>query len=129
MTDKQERTFNPHDVTIVEQYRIDQILDQRGVGRWYDRVYLCYENTRLKPPNTYAPIIGFHCYRYNSFYSADHAWATHHTDLHPLNVRHTMLSVCKWVPQMFDPFILQWKLKRIYWGGNIHIGCGTDTSR
>ena len=114
MTDKQEHTLNPHDTSIVD-YQVYR------VGFCYDRVYLCYEDMRFKPPNTYGQIIGFNCYRYNSFYSADHAW-----DLHRLNVRHTMLTVCKWVPQMFDPFILHWKLKRIYWGGNIHVGRGVD---
>jgi hypothetical protein len=32
--------------------------------------------------------------------------------------------MCKWVPEIFDKYILGWKLKKIYWGGQISIGYG-----
>ena len=88
----------------------------------YDRVYLCYEDTNFKPSNTYAPIKGFDCYRYNSFESADYAWDNDRTELHKLQVRHTMIPICKWVPKIFDKYILNRKLRNIYWGGKICIG-------
>lgn len=91
---------------------------------WYDRVYLCYEDTNLKPATTYNPIKGFDCYRYNSFKSADYAWNNNRTELHKLDIRHTIIPICKWVPEIFDKYILNWQLKNIYWHGQISIGRG-----
>ena len=31
--------------------------------------------------------------------------------------RHTMIPICKWVPVIFDKYILNWKLKNMYWLG------------
>ena len=91
---------------------------------WYDRVYLCYEDTNLRPPNTYSAIKGFDCYRYNSFYNANYAWDNNRKELHKLYVRHTMIPICRWVPEIFDRYILNWKLRNMYWGGQISIGSG-----
>ncbi len=78
---------------------------------WFNRVYLCYDDT-CSPA---LAIKGFNCYRYNSFENADKAWHNDRKDLHKLNLRVTMIPICKWVPVILDKYILDWKLKKIYW--------------
>lgn len=92
--------------------------------KWSDRVYLCYEDTDFKPSSPYEAIRGFNCYQYNSFENADYGWNNHREEIHKLKVRHTMISVCRWVPEMFDKYILNWKLRNMYWGGKIMLGRG-----
>ena len=90
-------------------------------SNWYDRVYLCYQDTNSKNQNTYAAIKGFNCYRYDSFENADYSWRITKQELHKLELRHTMIPVCKWIPEILDKYILGWKLKKMYWGGQIYI--------
>ena len=94
---------------------------------WYNRVYLCWEDTDFKPPTSYKPIKGFNCYRYNSFEGADYAW---NKELNRNNylgeLRHTMIPMCKWVPERFDRIILNWKLIGMYWLGNHSTGRGSN---
>ena len=71
---------------------------------WYNRVYLCLSNDVTK---------GFQCYRYGTMHAADRSHLTAKTS--------TMIPVCKWVPPIFDKYILNWKLKKLYWSGNIRI--------
>lgn len=80
---------------------------------WYDRVYLCYED--VETPNTYSQIKGFICYKFNSFTQADKTfslWCEKNNEK-----RHTMIPICKWVPNIFDKYILNYKLKNMYWLG------------
>ena len=93
-------------------------------NKWYNRVYLCYEDTDFKKPNPYSPIKGFNCYRYNSFASADYGWNNHRETEQKLEVRHTMIPMCKWVPEIFDRYILNWKLRNMYWLGKNSFGNG-----
>ncbi len=94
----------------------------------YNRLYLCYENTNHKIPTTYGPIIGFNCYKYNSFENAYSGWDKDRTEIPHLNTRHTLIPICKWVPEIFDKYILDWKLKNIYWIGNHRLGKGDNRS-
>ena len=82
---------------------------------WYGRVYLCYENTNS--PYCYTVINGFNCYCYKSFEDANNG----HSKSPNVQVRHTMIPICKWIPNFFDRYILNWKLKNLYWGGNIRM--------
>jgi hypothetical protein len=93
------------------------------VNEWYDRVYLCFEDIDNKE-TTHLPIKGFKCYRFNSFSSADYGWKICNNNISKLEVRHTMIPMCKWVPEIFDKFILNWKLKNIYWLGKNSFGRG-----
>jgi hypothetical protein len=94
-------------------------------NEWYDRVYLCWEDTDFKKPTTYLPIKGFNCYRFNSFEGADYAWNEELECKKDLgDVRHTMIPICKWVPERYDYFILNYKLMGMYWLGNHLIGRG-----
>lgn len=79
-----------------------------------DRVYLCVEFS-----NSNNIIDGFNCYQYNSFKNADNAWNDKFVNNNVM--RHTMIPICKWVPTFFDKYILNWKLKNLYWGGKINI--------
>jgi len=91
-------------------------------NNWYDRVYLCWEDTDFKQPKTSAPIKGFKCYKYDSFENADFDWNKKLQEYHKMNIRHTMIPICKWVPSILDKYILDWKLKKMYWLGNHFIG-------
>jgi hypothetical protein len=104
-----------------------EVLDEvrnKYCGNWYDRVYLCWEDTDFKKPTTYLPIKGFKCYRYSSFENADYTWNNIRESEQNLEVRHTMIPVCKWVPTFLDKYILNWKLRNMYWLGKHTIGCG-----
>lgn len=100
-------------IHIINNKNYEYTFDRKN--NWFGRVYLCYEDTNFKPYNPYGRIKGFDCYRYNSFESADS------TDISKLTVRHTMIPICKWVPEIFDKYILGWKLRQLYWGGQISI--------
>lgn len=90
--------------------------------KWYDRVYLCYDNNILNTNRINRGIIGkFDCYRYSSFTNANNGWYNERKELHKFDLRHTMIPICKWVPQILDRYILHWKLKNIYWKGDICI--------
>ena len=104
---------------MTEQNSISVIKGNENKKNWYNRVYLCYEDTNFRPANTYAAIKGFNCYRYDSFYNADYARDNNRTELHKLQVRYTMIPMCRWVPEIFDKYILNWKLRTLYWGGQI----------
>lgn len=99
-------------------------LPGRNNKYYYNRVYLCYENTII--PTTFGKLWGFDCYRYNSFKNADDAWWKDRTELHKLNIRHTMIPICKWIPRILDKYILNWKLRNMYWKGEIKIQKGYD---
>lgn len=115
MTEQNNKSSDPKYIAIELEFRRKN---------WYDRVYLCYEDTNFRPSNTYDAIKGFDCYRYNSFYNADYAWINCRQELHKLKVRHTMIPICRWVPEIFDRYILNWKLRNMYWGGQISMGRG-----
>ena len=86
---------------------------------WYDRVYLCCEDANLENPDTCSVIKGFNCVRFDSYFAANAFIGTYKT-----KVRHAMIPVCKWVPTIFDHYVLNWKLKKMFWGGKITIGRG-----
>ena len=113
--------------SLTESYFIsEQIMKDRKPedNEWYDRVYLCWEDTDFKKPTTYLPIKGFNCYRYNSFASADYGWRNCCETEQKLEIRHTMIPMCKWVPEIFDRYILNWKLRNMYWLGKNSFGRG-----
>lgn len=86
-------------------------------NKWYNRVYLCYEDTNLEKPTTHLSINGFNCYRFDSFEIAESNWKKNYLYENKYTIRHTMIPICKWVPKMFDRYIVNWKLKNIYWLG------------
>ena len=120
---EQNNKYSEKSITDIELEVLDEVRAKCSKN-WYDRVYLCYEDTNFKPPNTYAAIKGFDCYRYNSFENANYGWKNNMEEFHKLKVRHTMIPMCRWVPEMFDKYILNWKLRKMYWGGQICMGCG-----
>jgi hypothetical protein len=104
--------------SLTESYILTSYLEKDRKpeeNKWYDRVYLCYEDTNFKNPTTYIPIIGFNCYRYNSYMSANYGWDNHRETEKNLKIRHTIIPMCKWVPEIFDRYILKWKLRNMYY--------------
>ena len=119
--------MNTADITCdkMTDHSNNHLMDHNDKNKWYDRVYLCWEDTDFKPPTTYKPIKGFNCYRYNSFEGADYAWDEELKCKKDLgDVRHTMIPICKWVPERYDRFILNYKLMGMYWLGNHLTGRG-----
>jgi hypothetical protein len=95
---------------------------------WFNRVYLCYENTNGLQPNYTSSIKGFNCFKFSSFENAENAEnADNNCNInkynikHQDNIRHTIIPICKWVPKIFDKYILNLELRNIYWNGNINI--------
>ena len=85
---------------------------------WLNRVYLCYEEVNTDSNHTSDHIKGFICYRYNSFETADSGWNNDIKRNNYLkNARHTMIPICRWVPNIFDRYILNLKLRETYWLG------------
>ena len=89
--------------------------------KWYDRVYLCLKYTEDNPNNSEI-IEGFKCYKYFSFVDAKKDFSK--TNLHNnnnnnnnnnhSNIEHKFIPICKWVPNIMDKYVLQWKLKNNY---------------
>ena len=79
---------------------------------WFNRVYLCYEDISDQNSKN-LPIKGFKCYRHDNFDDANN----HLKIDNILEIRHAMIPICKWVPDMFDKYILNWKLRNMYWLG------------
>lgn len=118
--------YSQNIITTIELQVLDEINYEYG-SNWYNRVYLCYEDVHHNQPNDSLPIKGFNCYKYNSFKNADYGWNIHRPEFNKMNIRHTMIPICKWVPQIFDKYILNWKLRNMYWLGKHTIEQGYNT--
>lgn len=115
------KTSNSQHLDLNTELEILAEVRNKCSSNWYDRVYLCYEDVPHNQPNNSLPIKGFKCYRYNSFENADNGW-DNVISLQKNDIRHTMLPICRWVPVIFDRYILNWKLKNMYWLGKHTIG-------
>ena len=115
------KTSNSQHLDLNTELEILAEVRNKCSSNWYDRVYLCYEDVPNNQPNNSLPIKGFKCYRYNSFENADNGW-DNVISLQKNDIRHTMLPICRWVPVIFDRYILNWKLKNMYWLGKHTIG-------
>jgi hypothetical protein len=115
------KTSNSQHIDLNTELEILAEVRNKCSSNWYDRVYLCYEDVPNNQPNNSLPIKGFKCYKYNSFENADAGW-DNVISLQKNDIRHTMLPICRWVPVIFDRYILNWKLKNMYWLGKHTIG-------
>ena len=115
MTER-SKTSNSQHIDLNTELEVLAEVRNKCSSNWYDRVYLCYEDVPHNQPNNSLPIKGFKCYRYNSFENADNGW-DNVISLQKNDIRHTMLPICRWVPVIFDRYILNWKLKNMYWLG------------
>ncbi len=79
--------------------------------QWYNRVYLCVEKSHSYGDK----IVGFDCKKFNSFETADKYFQNKY--IQKDIGRHTMIPICRWIPQIFDKYILNKKLLKIYWLG------------
>jgi len=112
------KTSNSQHIDLNTELEILAEVRNKCSSNWYDRVYLCYEDVPNNQPNNSLPIKGFKCYKYNSFENADNGWNKDLPEYNKMPIRHTMLPICRWVPVIFDRYILDWKLKNMYWLGN-----------
>ena len=78
---------------------------------YYNRVYLCLEKDY---DNHGLPIKGFHCFQYHHFEEAHKEYY----NIFSRFGRPTIIPICKYVPSYFDPFIVNYKLKKMFWLGN-----------
>jgi len=91
---------------------------------WFDRVYVCYENMGNSTTNYGAygnPIQGFKCCRFGT---TDLNYSTYDqcfVKLEAGKIRHAVIPMCRYLPEIFDKYVLHWKLKNMYWGGNISV--------
>ena len=120
MTER-SKTSNSQHIDLNTELEVLNEVRNKCSSNWYDRVYLCYEDVPHNQPNNSLPIKGFKCYKYNSFENADAGW-DNVISLQKNDIRHTMLPICRWVPVIFDRYILDWKLKNMYWLGKHTIG-------
>ena len=81
-------------------------------GLYRNRFYVCYQDNPID--NNY-PIHGFKCYRFNTYQEADNYVREKYTKISTR--RNSIIPICRWVPRIFDKYILNWKLMNIYWLG------------
>lgn len=98
------------------------------INNWYNRVYLCLEINDSLYTNTFGPIKGFNCYKFYSIESANFAWYNK-KEYNKINIRHTIIPICKWIPSILDKYVLDWKLKKIYWLGNHYVSTGYNGNK
>uniref|UniRef100_A0A6C0ASY4 Uncharacterized protein n=1 Tax=viral metagenome TaxID=1070528 RepID=A0A6C0ASY4_9ZZZZ len=80
-------------------------------NNWYDRVYLCVENK-----GDTQSIGKFHCYPFDSYEKAD-KYSKIISIYQNNKIRHTMVPMCKWIPNRFHAYFLNKTLKNMYWTG------------
>lgn len=86
-------------------------------NKWFDRVYLCYEDVSNKESNSNSYIKGFNCYRYKNFESANNAHNRYRMFNINIDIRHKMIPICKYIPEIFDRYFLDYYLINTYWLG------------
>lgn len=79
---------------------------------WYNRVYLCYQGTNINYKSSFTLINGFNCFKCNSFQIDNLTFNNKFEEYQKKNVKHIIIPICKWVPEIFDRYILNWKLKK-----------------
>jgi len=97
-------------------YRAIYIYNFRNPNKksnYYDRVYLCVEKNKSDD----IIIEGFHCFRFKSFEDADSYYNNNNKNDSTILTRSTMIPICKWVPLFCDPYIINYKLKKLFWLG------------
>jgi hypothetical protein len=77
---------------------------------FFDRFYLCVYDNKMHH-------ISFKCEKFNTFYEADFKCKLYNRNKNAnfWEARTTIVSVCAFVPKVFDKYILDWKLKKIFW--------------
>jgi len=81
-------------------------------NEWYDRVYLCIERK-----DQIQTIGKFDCYSFESYEKADEYSKSIGYTYQDNKLRHTMVPMCKWIPNRFHSYFLNKTLKNMYWTG------------
>ena len=90
----------------------------------YKRIYLCIEDNKYynSSLNIYYPINGFLCKKFEKYEDAIEEINTlNKQDYFLLKKRHCLIDICGFCPSIFDNYLLNYKLNKIYWLGNIKI--------
>lgn len=91
---------------------------------YYKRIYLCIEdnNYHKNSLNIYNPIKGFICSKFDKYEDAiEEINFINKNNYYDLKKRHCLVDICAFSPSFLDYYILNYKLNRIYWLGNINI--------
>jgi|1048.fasta_scaffold103685_1 hypothetical protein len=80
---------------------------------WYDCVYLCIENKK-SGNHKYK----FDCYKFNTIEQADN-YFMNYKQTTPHISKHTVIFMCKWIPNICHSYFLNKSLKNIFWKGAI----------
>ena len=51
------------------------------------------------------------------------------TEYHMLDIRKTLIPMCRWMPEILDKYILNYKLRNMYWEGKIWIQKGYNRNQ
>jgi len=91
---------------------------------YYKRIYLCIEdnNYDTNSLNIYNPIKGFICKKFDKYEDAiEEINYINKNNYFNLKKRHCLVDICGFSPSFLDNYILNYKLNKIYWLGNISI--------
>lgn len=92
-----------------------QRIDRHPAPKYYNRVYLCIEDlTPTNVTNHNMPIRGFICKKFGDFEFADEYYQNMPNKD---NIRSAMIPICKWSPSWLDKYILDFRLKKMFWLG------------
>jgi len=86
---------------------------------WYKYAYLCIEKEQDKNDNKI--VNGFTCYQFYSLLHAHNYYQFQKKSKELLEKKYAIVPVCKYVPLLFHPFVLNYKLKNLLWKKNINI--------
>jgi len=73
----------------------------------YNYIYLC-----IKPKDSSKIISNFSCYRFDSYENANIFFYHHFINNENRPIISTMIPVCKYIPVMFHPYIIHYKLSK-----------------
>jgi hypothetical protein len=87
---------------------------------WYKYAYLCIEKEQDKNDNKI--VNGFTCYQFYSLLHAHNYYQLQKNKSKELfETKYAIVPVCKYIPLLFHPFVLNYKLKKLLWKNNINI--------
>lgn len=78
----------------------------------YNDFYFCIEK---KNDSSSKAIEGFQCYKFSNLEEARKEERKRNQDS---TKRSAIIPICKWVPSIFDSYLLDYKLKKHFWLGN-----------
>lgn len=100
---------------IAHRPTILDIIPEKDHRVWYACIEKYNDNDKKGVIN------GFDCLKCETYIHAEKQKIIAVSRDLKIGLRKTIISVCKWVPSFFHPFIINYKLKNKYWKNNIEI--------